>query len=142
MHDNQPLVSKGPKFTKVYEKGMAALESMAACNTNTARVWLFIVRYCGHDNALVCNIETIAEELAIGKRTVSRALASLQTDGHLRIAKIGTANVYVLDPTEVWKTYEEHKHFCSFGARTLVSKKQNKDFLRRITHKLPELEAA
>jgi len=132
---------KGPRFVKVYDKGLDALSEVAK-NKMGLQVYLFLVKHCGHDNALVCDRDTIAESLGINVRTVARALTVLKAQGHIHIAKIGTANVYVLDPTEVWKTYEEHKHFCSFGARTLVSKKQNKDFLRRITHKLPELEAA
>ena len=122
-----------PKFMKVYERGFDALSRISG-NASALKVYLFIAEHAGHDNALVCTVETISECLGISDKTVRRATSFLQKGRHLVIAKVGTANAYILNPQEVWKTYEEHKHFCAFSAHTLVSKAQNKTLKRRLTH--------
>lgn len=124
-----------PLFTKVYPRGWDALAGLVD-NRAAAKLYVFLANNCGHDNALVCAVEVIAEELGVSKRTVYRAINDLEAGGHIVVAKVGTANAYVLNPQEVWKTYEEHKTFCAFSARTLVSTKANPDFKRRLTHKL------
>jgi hypothetical protein len=69
-----------------------------------------------------------------------RAVSYLDQVGALVIAKVGTANAYILNPDETWKTYEEHKSFCAFNARTLASKKQNQNLRRRLTHLIEKQE--
>jgi hypothetical protein len=78
----------------------------------------------------------LAEELEVSERTIRRAVRHLEEGNHLVVAKVGTANAYILNPAEVWKTYEEHKRFCAFGARTLASKAQNTTLKKRLTHML------
>lgn len=122
-------------FTKVYPRGWSALSSMLE-NRPMARVYVFLADNCGHDNALVCTYDVICETLGLSERTIRRAIKDLEAGGHVVVFKIGTANAYVLNPAEVWKTVEEHKTFCAFNARTLVGKKSNPDFKKRFTHKL------
>jgi hypothetical protein len=122
------------RFTKVYPKGWFRLRTLLKANPTAARVWGFLVETAGHDNALVCTYDVIADELEVSARTVMRAVSYLEQHGALVIAKVGTANAYILNPDETWKTYEEHKSFCAFNARTLASKKQNHNLRRRLTH--------
>lgn len=143
----EPAAQNGPKeprFTKVYDRGWDRLDELLNLKGSsiTARLWVFLARHCGHDNALVCSVELLAEELACSTRTIMRATKTLEREGALVIAKIGTANAYILNDSEVWKTYEEHKRFCGFRARTLVSFAQNPGLKRRLTHVIggqPEL---
>ena len=62
--------------------------------------------------------------------------ARLEDRRHLVIAKIGTANAYILDPADVWKNYERYKGYCGFHANALASKSQNKLLKARLTHML------
>jgi hypothetical protein len=126
---------QGPKerFTKVYPKGWSALAGLVD-NRPAAKLYVFLADNCGHDNALACTYELLSEELDLHERTIRRAVRDLEERGHVVVAKVGTANVYILNPAEIWKTYEDHKRFCGFRTRTLVSKKHNPDLKRRLTH--------
>lgn len=123
---------RGPRFTKVYEKGWDALAGLVD-NRPAAKLYVFLSKNCGHDNAVVCTYETLSEELELHERTIRRAVRDLEKNKHIVVLKLGTANVYVLNPEEIWKTYEDHKRFCGFRARTLVSKRHNPDMKRRLT---------
>ena len=126
-----------PRFTKVYPRGWDALAGLVD-NRAAAKLYVFLADHCGYDNALVCTLDVIADEIGVHERTVRRAVKDLEAAGHVVVAKVGTANAYILNPEEVWKTYEEHKHLCGFQSRTLVSKKQNPDLKRRLTHMISQ----
>lgn len=123
----------GPRFTKVYPKGWEALASLID-NRAAAKLYMFLATNCGHDNAVVCTYELLAEELELSERTIRRAVRHLEEHRHLVVAKISAVNAYILNPEEVWKTYEEHKRFCGFSARALVSKTENRNLKKRLTH--------
>jgi len=98
-----------------------------------AKVWVFLVKHCGHDNALVCSLELMAEELDVAERSIRRATRYLETHGAIVIAKVGSGNVYILNDSEVWKTYEKSHRFCGFRTRTLVGFKENPGIRTRMT---------
>lgn len=127
---------KGPRFTKVYDRGWERIGQLVTLKggPTAAKLWVFLARNCGHDNALACSVDLLAEEIGCSERSIIRATKYLEESGALVIAKMGTANVYILNDAEVWKTYEEHHHFCGFRAKTLLSNKQNANLKRRITH--------
>jgi hypothetical protein len=125
--------ARGPRFTKLYDKGLRAINGLLD-NPAAAKLYLFLVNNCGHDNAVVCTYGLLAEELELSERTIRRAVRLLEDRHHLTVAKIGTANAYILNPDEVWKTYEDHKRFCGFSARALVSKTENGNLKKRLTH--------
>jgi serine/threonine protein phosphatase PrpC len=129
-------LDKKEKFTKVYQLGWEALAALIA--NPSGRLYVFIANNCGHNNGLVCTIDVIAEELGVCKRTIDRASAKLQKEGHLEVFKVGTANLYVLNKHQVWKTYEDHKNFAALDARTLMGRKQNAHIKKRLTHMLSQ----
>jgi hypothetical protein len=130
----------GPRFTKVYDRGFTRLKELISLRGGaaTARVWVFLTEHCGHDNALCCTIDLIAEELDLHQRTIRRAIKYLAESNAIVVAKVGTANVYILNCDEVWKTYEERKRFCGFRTRTLLGFKENAGLRKRLTHMLGE----
>jgi hypothetical protein len=141
---DQTDAPKGPRFTKVYERGWDRIGQLVTLKggPTVAKLWVFLARHCGHDNALACTVELLAEQLECSEKSIRRAAKYLEDNGALAIAKMGTANVYILNDTEVWKTHEDHKRFCAFRTRTLLSHKQNTNLKRRLTHmvgKQPEL---
>jgi hypothetical protein len=131
----KPKIARGQRFTKVYERGWQAI-ALLIDNRMAAKLYVFLAQHAGHDNAVVCTYELLAEELGVCERTIRNAVRRLEEGNHLAVAKVGTANAYILNPAEVWKTYEEHKRFCAFGARTLASKAQNVTLKKRLTHML------
>jgi hypothetical protein len=127
---------KGPRFTKLYERGWDRIGQLVTLKggPTVAKLWVFLARNCGHDNALSCTVDLLAEELEVSEKSIRRAAKYLEEHGALVIAKLGTANVYILNDGEIWKTYEDHKRFCGFRAKTLVSEKANPGLKRRLTH--------
>ena len=145
MNRAQEAALKEPttRFTKVYPKGWHRLTALLRESPMAARVWTFLVENAGHDNALVCSSDVLAEGTGVSVRTVFRAIGYLERVGALVIVKIGPgANCYVLDPAETWKTYEEYRHYCAFNAKTLASKKANPHLKRRLTHMIEKQDAA
>jgi hypothetical protein len=124
---------KGPRFIKLYDKGMEAVSGLLD-QPAAAKLYLFLARRCGHNNAVVAAYGLLADELELSERTIRRAVRLLEERSHLVVAKMGTANAYILNPQEIWKTYEGHKRFCEFSASALVSKTENGHLKKRLTH--------
>lgn len=138
------VVSDAPKrrFVKLYGKGLERLDKLFTLKggPTVGRLWTFLVKHAGHDNAVVAPIDLIAEALGVNERSVRRAAAVLVKADAIVVAKLGNANVYILNDGEVWKTYEDHHRFCGFRARALIGFKENPGFRARLTHLLPEPE--
>lgn len=133
---------KGPRFTKVYDRGWERVEQLLTFKggPTVGRLWLFLVRHAGHDNAVVVTVDTLAESLEVSSRSVMRASKFLQTSKAVEVVKLGTANVYILNPDDVWKSAEINKRFCGFSARAIVGFKENSGLRRRLSHYLPQAE--
>jgi hypothetical protein len=131
---------KGPRFTKVYDKGWDRVERLVTLKggPTVSRVWLFIVKHCGHENALVVSVPTMAKALDVHTRSVERAVVTLEASGALIVTKIGGTNCYILNDSEVWKTYEDHHRFCGFSAKAIVGFDENPGLRARLTYMQPQ----
>lgn len=129
-------------FTKVYDKGWTTLSEIIKSNPLAAKVYVFLAQNADIHNAVVCSVELLAEEMECSTRSIMRATKWLEENRHLVIAKIATANAYILKPDDIWKTSEENKKFWSFGAAALISKTQNKTLKRRMTFMIDGKDAA
>jgi hypothetical protein len=133
---------KGPRFVKVYKPGWDRIRSLMQMKggPTVGKLWLWLQDHVGHDNAIVVPVELLARELGVDRRSVSRAAATLQDGGALVIAKLGSSNVYILNPQETFRSYEDHKRFCGFSARAIVGFAENAGLRRRLTHFVPQPE--
>lgn len=127
---------KGPRFVKVYDAGWERIRALMQMKggPTVGKLWLWLQEHVGHDNAIVVPVELLARELGVDRRSVSRAAATLQDGGALVIAKLGSSNVYILNPKETFRSYEDHKRFCGFSARAIVGFEENAGLRRRLTH--------
>jgi hypothetical protein len=126
-------INKPTHFTKVYDQGWDTLAGIMERNPLAAKVYVFLAKNADIHNAVVCSVELMGKELGYSSRSIISATKWLAENHYLVVAKIATANAYILRPDDIWKTYEEHKEFWSFGAAALVSKDQNKTLKRRMT---------
>lgn len=128
------------RFVKLYGPGLDRLDMLFTMKggPTVGRLWTFLIKHAGHENALVASVELISDALGVHERSIRRAAAVLVKAGALVVAKVGNANAYILNDGEVWKTYEEHHRFCGFRARALVGFKENPGFRARVTHLIPE----
>lgn len=120
-------------FAQVYDAGWNRLDALIQRDPQTARLYAFIAREMGPDATLAASRTTLAEALGVSERTVSRYVKTLEEMGALVVLKMGTANVYALNPAEVWKSFDNAKPWAAFNTRTLVSKTENPFIKRRLT---------
>lgn len=131
---------KAPTFTKVYERGWDRILNLCEKDSNAARLWAFLVRNAGHDNVIACSMQVLQDELCLCRRTISDKVKYLASVGALQVAKMGTANVYILNPHETWKASEEFKNYHAITARALIGKAENRGFRKRLTHIVGQAE--
>lgn len=129
----------------MYPAGWDRLDRLIQQDPQTARLYAFIAREMGPDATLAASRTTLAEALGVSERTVSRYVKALEDMGAIVVLKMGTANVYALNPAEVWKSFDNAKPWAAFNTRTLVSKTENPFIKRRLTTllngKVPEQTA-
>lgn len=131
---------KKPQFTKIYKPGWNRIKRLLEGDPTAARVWVFLVENAGHDNVLACSMAILEEELGLHRKTIYKKVKYLSEQGALAIAKMGTANVYILNPHETWKASEEFKNYHAITARALIGKSENKAFRKRLTHIVGQAE--
>lgn len=119
-------------FTQIYEAGWQRLQSLIRMEPQAARLYAFLAENMGPDGTICASRPTIAEALEMGTRTVSRHVKTLEDMGAIIVLKLGTANVYCLDPKEVWKSFDNAKPYAAFNTRTLVGKSENPFVKRRL----------
>lgn len=131
-------------FTQVYPAGWQRIRELLKKDPNAANLYAFFAEQMGPDGTLCASRATIAEALGIGERTVSRHVKALEKLEAIVVLKVGTANVYCLNPAEVWKSFDNAKPYAAFKTRTLVGKTENPYVKRRLATllggKAPEQE--
>ena len=119
-------------FTQVYPAGWQRFRELLKKDPNAANLYAFFAEQMGPDGTLCASRTTIAEALGIGERTVSRHVKTLEKSGVIVVLKVGTANVYCLNPAEVWKSFDNAKPYAAFRTHTLVGKSENPFVKRRL----------
>ena len=136
----------GRRHQSLHQMGMLGCVITSERNFQTTgcsitRLWAFLVRNAGYDNVIVCSMFVLSDELKLHRRTLSNKVRFLEKIDAMKIAKIGTANAYTLNPDETWKTSEEFKNYHRISAQALIGKSENgcpitdgPRFKKRMTH--------
>ena len=111
-----PAAARKKRFTQVFPKGWHTIRAIGE-NPLALKLYTFFAEHCDYLNALVCPIDILAEEFQVHERTVRRAVKWLEERQHIVVVKVGTANAYVLDPTDLWKNLDQYKGYCASRAR-------------------------
>lgn len=119
-------------FTQVYPAGWHRLQELITKDPSAARLYVFLAENMGADGAICASRVTLADALGCSERTITRHVKFLEAEQAIVTLKVGTANVYCLDPSEVWKSFNEAKHYAAFRTKTLVGKKENPFTKRRL----------
>lgn len=111
-------------FVQVYPKGWKRLQGLIRSNPSAARVYMFLAEHIdGSCGAVVVSQDVMAHELGVHRRTILRLCKQLEDAGALVRIKVGTGVcAYALDPSEVWKSWDDKKESAAFLTRTLVLK--------------------
>jgi DNA-binding transcriptional regulator YhcF (GntR family) len=111
-------------FTQVYPKGWKRLQSLIRDNPQGARIYSFLAEHMDGDcGAVVVSQDVLAEALDVHERTIRRITKKLEDDGAIVRIKVGTGvYAYALDPSEVWRSWDDKKAHAAFTTKTLVRK--------------------
>lgn len=139
-HDAEAAQERARKsnadFVQVYPKGWKRLHHLIQTNPAGARIYAFLAEHIdGSCGAVVVSQEVLAEALDVHERTIRRITKKLEDDGAIVRIKVGTGvYAYALDPTEVWKSWDDKKAHAAFTTKTLVRKadKENGQVRRKL----------
>jgi hypothetical protein len=111
-------------FVQVYPKGWKRLQALIRTNPSAARVFAFLAEHMdGVCGVVVVTQEVMAAELDMHKRTIIRLTAELEKAGAIVRIKVGTGvYAYALDPSEIWRSWDDKKDLAAFVTKTLVLK--------------------
>lgn len=133
-------------FVQVYPKGWKRLQGLIRTNPSAARVFAFLAEHmdttCG---AVVVTQEVMANELGVHKRTIIRLTAELEKAGAIVRIRVGTGvYAYALDPSEIWRSWDDKKDLAAFVTKTLVLKsdRANGQVRRKLKVMLGKTESA
>lgn len=111
-------------FTQVYPKGWKRLQVLIRTQPSAARVYAFLAEHIdGIAGAVVVSQDVMAKELDVHVKTIKRLTKWLEDDGAIVRIRVGTGvYAYALDPSEIWKSWDDKKENAAFVTRTLVRK--------------------
>lgn len=111
-------------FTQVYGKGWARIRQLINTNPTAAKVYTFLAEHItGTEGAVVVSQEVMAEALGMHVITIKRHTKALEDQGALVRIRIGTGiYAYALDPSEIWRSWDDKKALAAFTTKTLVRK--------------------
>lgn len=131
-------------FVQVYPKGWKRLQDLIKSNPAAARVYAFLAEHIdGQAGAVVVSQEVIANALGVHEVTIRRQTKYLDDIGAIVRIKVGVGvYAYALDPSEIWKSWDEKKDNAAFLTRTLVRKSDaaNKEVRRKLKVMIGEPE--
>ena len=135
---------KNREFVQVYPKGWRRLQDLIQKNPPAARVYAFLAEHIdGVAGAVVVSQEVMANALGVHIRTIQRQTAWLEEAGALVRIKVGVGvYAYALDPSEVWRSWDDRKEEAAFLTRTLVRKSDaaNREVRRKLKVMIGEPE--
>lgn len=135
---------KNREFVQVYPKGWRRLQDLIQKNPPAARIYAFLAENIeGSIGAVVVAQEVMANALGVHIRTIQRQTKWLEEAGALVRIKVGVGvYAYALDPTEIWRSWDNRKDEAAFITKTLVRKSDsaNKEVRRKLKVMIGEPE--
>lgn len=108
------------RFAQTNLDGTDKLIALTQKNALAMQIYLFIADRMDGLNSLVCSYTFLAEYFQVSKSSVTRAVRVLREEKILYIMKSGSANVYILNPEIVWKSYGSNVRYCEFKSKVLL----------------------
>lgn len=128
----------GARFTKVYQGGFERILTLVDNDPSALKIWAFLVKHAERNNVVVCSMKVLEDELGLTRQTISKKVKYLVERGAMRLGKIGTANVYILNPEETSKTAEWGKTHVGVKAKTLIGFNENQELCEKLKGEWPK----
>lgn len=119
-------------FVQYDETNITVVRHLIRVNPVAADIFMFLSQHMNRKNAIACSSKVLEEITQKKRTTVSNAIKYLKAESYLSVMKMGTTNVYVLNPSIVWKAWKTSKPFCEFEGKMFVAKSENEDIERQL----------
>jgi len=132
-------------FAKVYSAGFERIRHLIFANRSAAVLYTYLAQHLdASTGSVVASQEVLSEETGLSRTTLWRAskyLESNEVKALVRIKVGGSVWAYCLNPTEVWKSWDNSKPNAAFLTRTLVKKtdRDNQNVKRRLQVMMKEI---
>lgn len=122
---------KNVNFVMMYRDHMPELRWLMKKSGIAASILNFLMEHMDYQNALCCSYNVFIDYFDVSKDTIRRAIKLLKDNGFIDVLKSGTSNVYIVNQTVVWTSWDSQKEYCKFKGNILVSRTENKDYFYR-----------
>lgn len=119
---------KNRDYVMMYRKFINQIADLGQEDAQALKILLFLCRNMDSRNALCITMGLISEMTGMCRQTVSKKLKFLEDNGWICVAKLGKANVYIVNPEVVWTAYADDKTYCKFEATVMLDPKDNWEF--------------
>lgn len=119
---------KNTNFVQLYRNNMYEIRWLISNHPTAADLLFFLMEHMDHYNAIAASTKVLEERLGKSRSTISRAIKVLKDNGYIGVLKMGTANVYVIQPDLAWTSWDNKKQYCKFTGNMLVSRKENMEY--------------
>lgn len=116
---------KNGSFVQYDESNLTIVRDLIKKNPVAADIFMFLSQHMNRQNAIVCPSKVLEEITGKARTTVSNAIKLLKDEHYVCTLKSGTTNVYVLNPSLVWKAWRTGKPYCEFDGKIFISKSEN-----------------
>jgi hypothetical protein len=124
-----------PPFVQLYKgKGINALKWLINESQLAGSIFMFFLENMNNKNMVVCSQQVLAEEFGKGRTSIYKAIKLLDDHNFINIAKIGTANTYILNPEITFQSGNDKKKYVSFEGTVLLSKEENKALFEKYNY--------
>lgn len=108
-------------FIQLNEEQLKNLRALNKKSSVALNIWLFLIEHCDYLNAVACSSRVLEEALGYSRTTVYEGVKILKECGIIGIRKMGTANVYLLNPDITWKSWSSNLQNAEFRANVLTA---------------------
>ena len=115
-----------PPFVQVYKgMGLKALQLLIKDNQLASEIFVFFLDNMNNNNLVMASQQLLSEEFGKGRTTIYKAIKYLEEHNFINVAKVGTANAYIINPEVAFQNAHNKKKYVGFNGTILLSKKEN-----------------
>lgn len=108
-------------FIQLNEEQLNNLRMLNKKSPAALNIWLFLIEHCDPLNVVACSSRVLEEALGYSRTTVYEGIKVLKECNIVGIQKMGTANVYLLNPDITWKSWGSNQQNAMFMATVLTA---------------------
>ena len=124
--------NKNPAFIQL-TKGVSpeVIANIAGESSTAIQVLMFFFKNMDDYNVIVVSQSVIAESIDSTTRSVARAIKVLENHGAIGIGKVGTANVYLINPHIAWQKKNKQRQTAILKANVILGKEESQRLQER-----------